>query len=89
MSPNEWLFVHLHRCTGGKQRTADEYLLGDQSMPACPVAFSLMASFMSAITLLGVCQVDILLIIAYLMDFIKINIAFLGELHIRHPVCDD
>lgn len=31
-----------------------EYLLADRSMPIWPVSFSLMASFMSAITLLGV-----------------------------------
>lgn len=45
------LYFHL---TGGKQRTATEYLLGDSNMGIGPVAFSLMASFMSAITLLGV-----------------------------------
>ena len=34
-----------------------EYLLADGNMSVLPVAFSLMASFMSAITLLGVTQV--------------------------------
>ncbi|XP_055377494.1 putative sodium-dependent multivitamin transporter isoform X2 [Condylostylus longicornis] len=42
------------RLTGGKQKTTKEYLLADKSMSTLPVAFSLMASFMSAITLLGV-----------------------------------
>ena len=48
-----------YRLSGGKQRTAEEYLLGDKKMSEWPVAFSLMASFMSAITLLGVCQARI------------------------------
>ncbi|EDV98306.1 putative sodium-dependent multivitamin transporter [Drosophila grimshawi] len=43
-----------YRYTGGKQKTTQEYLMADQSMSAFPVSFSLMASFMSAITLLGV-----------------------------------
>lgn len=43
-----------YRLTGGRQKTTKEYLLADGSMPAWPVSFSLMASFMSAITLLGV-----------------------------------
>ena len=36
------------------KRTDDEYVLADRSASVAPVAFSLMASFMSAITLLGV-----------------------------------
>nr|XP_014102086.1 putative sodium-dependent multivitamin transporter [Bactrocera oleae]XP_036230710.1 putative sodium-dependent multivitamin transporter [Bactrocera oleae] len=43
-----------YRYTGGKQKTIKEYLLADQSMTTFPVAVSLMASFMSSITLLGV-----------------------------------
>ncbi|XP_054283593.1 putative sodium-dependent multivitamin transporter [Macrosteles quadrilineatus] len=42
------------RCSGGKQKTTQEYLLGDRNQSVLPVAVSLMASFMSAITLLGV-----------------------------------
>uniref|UniRef100_A0A1B6GHY5 Sodium-dependent multivitamin transporter n=1 Tax=Cuerna arida TaxID=1464854 RepID=A0A1B6GHY5_9HEMI len=42
------------RCTGGKQKTAKEYLLGDRNQSVLPVAISLMASVMSAVTLLGV-----------------------------------
>lgn len=42
------------RLTGGKQKTTKEYLLADRNMSVLPVAFSLMASFMSAVTLLGV-----------------------------------
>ena len=37
-----------------RQNTAKDYLLAGGSMTPLPVAFSLMASFMSAITLLGV-----------------------------------
>ena len=50
--------LFFSRLSGGRQKTAGEYLLGDRSMSEWPVAFSLMASFMSAITLLGVCQVQ-------------------------------
>ena len=40
-------------CTGGKQRTTAEFLMGNRQMHVVPVAMSLLASFMSAITLLG------------------------------------
>ncbi|XP_055923174.1 putative sodium-dependent multivitamin transporter [Eupeodes corollae] len=43
-----------YRLTGGKQSTTAEYLLADRQMSIFPIAFSLMQSFMSAITLLGV-----------------------------------
>ncbi|CAD7011614.1 putative sodium-dependent multivitamin transporter [Ceratitis capitata] len=43
-----------YRYTGGKQKTIKEYLMADQSMTTLPVAVSLMASFMSSISLLGV-----------------------------------
>ena len=43
-----------HGCTGGKQRTTNEYLLGNRSMKTFPIAISLLASYLSAITLLGV-----------------------------------
>ena len=45
-----------YRFSGGKQKTQREYLLADGGSSIIPVAFSLMASFMSAITLLGVTQ---------------------------------
>ncbi|KAJ8021575.1 Sodium-coupled monocarboxylate transporter 1 [Holothuria leucospilota] len=38
---------------GGRQRTAREFLLADRSMNPMPVAMSLVASFISAITVLG------------------------------------
>lgn len=41
------------RFTGGKQRTVGEYLFADNNMHVAPVAFSLMASTVSAISLLG------------------------------------
>lgn len=40
--------------TGGRQRTSGEYFMANRNLPMIPVAFSLMASFMSAITTLGV-----------------------------------
>nr|CAD7194224.1 unnamed protein product [Timema douglasi] len=43
-----------YRFTGGKQKTTQEYLHGDKDLSVIPVAVSLMASFMSAITILGV-----------------------------------
>ncbi|CAH1713808.1 unnamed protein product [Aphis gossypii] len=43
-----------YRFTGGKQKTTQEYMLGNKNQGIIPVAFSLMASFMSAITLFGV-----------------------------------
>lgn len=39
--------------SGGRQKTALEYLLADRGMPILPVSFSLMASFMSAISIMG------------------------------------
>jgi len=43
-----------YRFAGGQQKTTQEYLMADQSMTTFPVSFSLMASFMSAISLMGV-----------------------------------
>ncbi|XP_077866780.1 sodium-coupled monocarboxylate transporter 1-like [Saccoglossus kowalevskii] len=42
-----------HACTGGKQRTTGEFLMANRMMGPIPVACSLTASFMSAITILG------------------------------------
>ena len=43
-----------HAFTGGRQRTTKEFLFANRGMMAVPVALSLLASFMSAITILGV-----------------------------------
>ncbi|XP_075211398.1 putative sodium-dependent multivitamin transporter [Lycorma delicatula] len=43
-----------YRFSGGKQKTTQEFLLGDRSQKIIPVAVSLIASMMSSITLLGV-----------------------------------
>ncbi|EDO36358.1 predicted protein [Nematostella vectensis] len=43
-----------HALTGGKQKTTAEFLLANRKMMFLPVALSLLASFMSAITILGV-----------------------------------
>ena len=42
-----------HACSGGKQRTTFEYLLGNRAMGIAPVAISLMVTYSSALTLLG------------------------------------
>ena len=42
-----------YACTGGKQSTTKEFLLADRAMSPVPVAMSLVASFISAITVLG------------------------------------
>lgn len=42
-----------HALTGGRQSTTKEFLLADKNMNAFPVAMSLVASFISAITFLG------------------------------------
>ncbi|XP_033645281.1 sodium-coupled monocarboxylate transporter 1-like [Asterias rubens] len=42
-----------HGCTGKKQSTTEEFLLADRNMNPIPVAMSLVASFISAITVLG------------------------------------
>lgn len=61
-----------YRFTGGKQKTVKEYLLADNNMHIAPVAFSLMASFMSAITLLGVSSENY----TFGIQFIVINISY-------------
>ena len=43
----------FYGCTGKKQNTLSEFLMADRNMSVFPVALSLLASFMSAITLLG------------------------------------
>ena len=40
-------------CTGGKQKTTDEFLMGNRSMNTVAVALSMVASNMSAILVLG------------------------------------
>lgn len=60
------------RFSGGRQKTNEEYLLADRNMSILPVAVSLMASFMSAITLLGVTAENYY----YGMQFVVINISY-------------
>ncbi|CAG7836014.1 unnamed protein product [Allacma fusca] len=43
----------FYGCFGGKQKTTSEFLMASRSMSTFPMAMSLIASFMSAITLLG------------------------------------
>ncbi|GFT24615.1 sodium-coupled monocarboxylate transporter 1 [Nephila pilipes] len=42
------------RFSGGRQKTMDEFLMAGKSMAILPVAFSIMATFMSAIDIIGV-----------------------------------
>jgi len=42
-----------HGCRGNKQSSTAEFLMAGRSMSVLPVALSLLASFMSGITLLG------------------------------------
>lgn len=42
-----------YRFTGGKQKTTKEYFLANSDVSIFPVSVSLMASFMSAISLMG------------------------------------
>lgn len=59
--------------SGGRQRTTNEYLLADKKMSVLPVSFSLMASFMSAITLLGVTAENYL----FGTQFVAINLSYI------------
>jgi len=40
-------------CSGGRQKTNDEYLIGNRSMGMIPICISLIVSYISTITLLG------------------------------------
>nr|XP_014089687.1 putative sodium-dependent multivitamin transporter [Bactrocera oleae] len=62
-----------YRVTGGKQNTTKEYLLAGRQMSILPVAFSLMTSFMSAVTLLGVSMENY----QYGTMFVLINISYI------------
>lgn len=43
-----------HALTGGRQRTTQEFLMADRSMRSLPVSLSLIASFQSAVAIIGV-----------------------------------
>ncbi|XP_049537908.1 putative sodium-dependent multivitamin transporter [Anopheles darlingi] len=61
-----------YRFSGGKQKTTTEYLLADRNMSIWPVSFSLMASFMSAVTLLGVSNENY----QFGTQFVSINLSY-------------
>ena len=53
---NEIYEIYLgiyHSCTGGKQRTTDEYLRGGKDIGVIPAALSLTVSFVSSIMIIG------------------------------------
>ncbi|XP_015123582.1 putative sodium-dependent multivitamin transporter [Diachasma alloeum] len=62
-----------YRCTGGKQKTIEEYFSANRSMGILPVGIALMVSFMSAITLLGVSSENYV----YGTQFVVINLSYL------------
>ena len=43
-----------HSCTGGKQQTNDEYLMGNRQMKLVPSTISMTVSFLSSILILGI-----------------------------------
>ncbi|KAI0242896.1 Sodium-dependent multivitamin transporter, partial [Lamellibrachia satsuma] len=47
-----WIGLY-YGCTGGKQNTTKEFLMADRNMGVLPVSLSLLATFVSAITVLG------------------------------------
>lgn len=42
-----------YACTGGKQKTTEEYFMGDRNLKVLPVTISMLASFVSGIGLMG------------------------------------
>lgn len=62
-----------YKLSGGRQKTTEEYLLADKQMSVIPVSFSLMASFMSAITLLGVSAENYM----FGTQFVAINVSYI------------
>ncbi len=43
----------FHSCAGGKQKTTDEYLMGNHQMKVIPVTLSFTVSYISTILILG------------------------------------
>lgn len=62
-----------YRFTGGRQQTNKEYFLADGGVSIIPVSFSLVASFMSAISLMGLSTE----MYTFGTLFIVINIAYI------------
>ena len=42
-----------YACAGGKQKTTNEYLMGDRNLKIIPVAISLLVSFISSTAIMG------------------------------------
>lgn len=76
-------------CTGGKQKTTAEFLMADRKMHVIPVTLSLLASFMSAITLLGTPAEIYMYGTQYWMIWIGYGIMIPMATHIFIPVFYD
>ena len=74
-----------YRFTGDKQSSTREFLLGDKQMKCLPVALSLQASFMSAISILGIPAEIYLHGIMYVAIILAYSIAFPVAAHIFVP----
>ena len=74
---------------GGKQKTTREYLLGDKSMRSWTVSISLMASYLSAVTLLGIpaetytygAEFVVLVLFSYFVVMAVVNTFYLPMFH--------
>ncbi|XP_078583618.1 sodium-coupled monocarboxylate transporter 1-like isoform X1 [Branchiostoma floridae x Branchiostoma japonicum] len=75
-----------YACAGGGQRTTRQFLLADRQMQILPVAMSLLASFMSAITVLGTPAETYVYGTMYFMFCISYLIMGMAAAHIYMPV---
>lgn len=64
--------------SGGRQKTTLEYLLADRGMPILPVSFSLMASFMSAVSIMGLTR-EIYMFGTQFLGFVAFLILIVGN----------
>ncbi|XP_066266079.1 sodium-coupled monocarboxylate transporter 1-like isoform X1 [Branchiostoma lanceolatum] len=75
-----------YACAGGGQRTTRQFLLADRQMQILPVAMSLLASFMSAITVLGTPAETYVYGTMYFMFSISYLVMGMAAAHIYMPV---
>ena len=70
-----------HALTGGRQKTTDEFLLADRKMNPIPVTFSIIATFHSAVYILGVTAE--FYIYGYMFWLYGIALIFIGVIVVR------